>query len=188
MPILVARNGINRDPENIFRNQIIERRRAGLFVEGVLLNRIPHDEQILLERGFLGAQDRSLISRRRDARQNHDDRDDDHQFEQRESGAQIRAVARRTATPQVSRTEDRECGKISSALYQSEYFVPSVAVACGLRINVEDIVPPQLSESGSSCTARRPQSGFAGHRVHRNFSQVAHLAGCVRHGLAGAAG
>jgi len=86
MPIFFPRNGVDGDTGNVFRNQIIERGWSGLVIERILLNRVPHDKEVLLERGFFGALDRFLISGRCDARQDHDDDDDDHDFEQGESG------------------------------------------------------------------------------------------------------
>src|SRR5437868_15454834 len=42
--------------------------------------------------------------------------------------------------------------------HQSEYLVPSSAVAWDLEYTSKTFFPPQLVESGSSCTARKPQS------------------------------
>ena len=86
MPIFFPRYGVDGDTGNVFRNQVIERRWSGFVIERKLLNRISHDEEVLLERGFFGALDRFLVSCRCDARQDHDNGDDDHDFEQSESG------------------------------------------------------------------------------------------------------
>src|SRR5712664_3192543 len=44
------------------------------------------------------------------------------------------------------------------SIYQSEYFVPSSAVAVDFEYTSNTFFPPQLVESGSSCTARSPHS------------------------------
>ncbi len=67
-----------------------------LLVERVLLDGLPHDEQILLQRGFLGAQHRFFIARRRDTRQDQDDRDDDHHFQASVKPAAANAASTRT--------------------------------------------------------------------------------------------
>ena len=42
--------------------------------------------------------------------------------------------------------------------YQSEYFVPSKADAVDFEYTSKTLLPPQLVESGSSCTDRKPHS------------------------------
>ena len=49
---------------------------------------------------------------------------------------------------------------IASVSYQSAYFVPSLAAPVDCEYMSKTLLPPQLVESGSSCTARRPQSVF----------------------------
>src|ERR1700721_4873673 len=44
------------------------------------------------------------------------------------------------------------------AHHQSEYFVPSCATPCDFEYTSNTFFPPQLVESGSSCTARNPHS------------------------------
>src|SRR5579862_6327609 len=46
----------------------------------------------------------------------------------------------------------------SLTFYQSEYFVPSSAVPIDRENTSNTSCPPQLEESGSSCTERTPQS------------------------------
>jgi len=58
MPAPILRDGIDRNRGKVFRlDKITERRWAGLFVQRILLDGIPHDEEVLLERSFLGALD-----------------------------------------------------------------------------------------------------------------------------------
>src|SRR5215469_18443722 len=45
-------------------------------------------------------------------------------------------------------------------LYQSEYFVLSVAVPVDVEYTSKTLCPPQLVASGSSPTARKPQSAL----------------------------
>ena len=47
-----------------------------------------------------------------------------------------------------------------SSHHQSEYFVPSIAVAVDWEYTSKTSLPPHCVDSGSSCTARRPQSGW----------------------------
>jgi len=82
MPILVSRDGIDRDCAHILGlNQVVERSGGRLLIQGELLNRPAHDEQVLLQHGFSGAQNGFLILPDGDAGQNHDHRNDDQEFE-----------------------------------------------------------------------------------------------------------
>ncbi len=95
-----------------------------------------------------------LIHARRHADQNQNDRDHNHQFDQREStfGAEVSLAIYQTRLEMF-----RKIKALSSA-YQSEYLVPSIAMPVDFEYTSKIFLPPQLVESGSSCTARNPHS------------------------------
>src|SRR5690348_396813 len=66
-------------------------------------------------------------------------------------------------------------------------FRPVDGYRLGLRINIEHIVAAPAC--GICVVLHGAQTPFSlsGHRVHRNFSEIAHLGGCVRRSLASGA-
>jgi len=85
-PILRACDGIDGDCAQVLcTNKVVERRGRRLLVERILLDGIPHCGQILLKYSLFRAQDGPVVSSHRDRREDHDDRNHDHQFEEGES-------------------------------------------------------------------------------------------------------
>src|SRR5712671_6293006 len=96
VPVSGIGNRVFRNFAQVLRlriRQILQGLRRSLFVQSVVVNRLPHHGQVALERRFLGMLHRFDISARSDAEQNRDDGDNDHQLKQREP-----AHRRRTAS------------------------------------------------------------------------------------------
>src|SRR5882762_1346732 len=95
VPVSGIGNRVFRNFAQVLRlriGQILQRLWRSLFVQSVVVNRLPHHGQVALEGRFPGALHRFDISARSDADQNRNDGDDDHQLKQREP------ASRRTAS------------------------------------------------------------------------------------------
>src|SRR5258708_39932780 len=111
----------------------------------------------MLQCCFARALHRFLIALRSHPNQYEDDRNDDHQLDQRESRFHQHAVASPPRTLATSNLRQHPQFDPRSN-YQSEYLVPSSAVLVDFEYMSNTFFPPQLVESGSSWTARSPHS------------------------------
>ncbi len=158
-------HGIGRDAGNIFcRDQVIERRRSGLLVESVILDRGPHNEKVLLERGLSSVLHGPVVTLSRDGRQDHDDRDDDHQFRH----ASVKPAAR------IPRRPRREFSVIENGLNRislspAGIFRSIARSSRRLRVHVEDVASaPAIGIRIVAHGAQAPV-GFSSQGIHRDF-------------------
>src|ERR1700680_4681400 len=133
--------------------QSLDGLRSRLLIERVVIDSLAHHLQILLQGSLTGANYRAVIAPRRDPDQNEDDCNYNHQFDQRKAkaaNAALRTGNRVHLLAHFQSTHTRD--------HQSEYFVPSCAIPCDFEYTSKTFFPPQLVESGSSCTARKTHS------------------------------
>src|SRR5882762_2488930 len=96
VPVSGIGNRVFRNFAQVLRlriRQILQGLRRSLFVQSVVINSLPHDGQVALERRFLGMLHRFDISARSDADQDRDDGDNDHQLKQREPASRGRTAS-----------------------------------------------------------------------------------------------
>src|SRR6266403_3367462 len=94
VPVSGVGNRVFRNFAQVLRlriRQILQGLRRSLFVQSVVVNRLPHYGQVALERCFPGTLHRFYISARSDADQNRDDGDNDHQLKQCETASRRNA-------------------------------------------------------------------------------------------------
>ena len=104
-------------------HQFIERHGRGLFVQCVLIDCVPHDEEILVESCLVRANDGLFVPPGADRCQNRNDRYHDHQFKKRKAANQEESSA--PVNLRGFAYSHLICRSVQNTNYQSEYFVPS---------------------------------------------------------------
>src|SRR5207302_2839821 len=151
VPVAGASDGVGGNfAEVTCGNEVVERLRACGLIQRVLLNGVAHGLQVLLEYRLPSANDGFFVTARGDADQHQDDGDHHHQLEHGEAAAVFAAAA----------THSSASCEMEVHAYQSEYLLPSSAVLVDKEKTSKTFLPPQLVESGSSCTERLPHSAF----------------------------
>ena len=85
-PIRRTGHGVLRYLAQIARlHQILQRLRRRLFVQSKIINRLAYHHQVLMQRRLSRVLHTSLISLRGHPDQDKDDRNDDHQFDERKT-------------------------------------------------------------------------------------------------------
>src|SRR5260370_16982686 len=124
VPVLGTRHRVRGNFAQVLRlriDQIFQRLWRCFFVQRVVVNRLPHHRQVAAQRRFFRAMHRTLVHSRCNAYQDHHDRHDDHEFEQRETSgrfhaAPLRATSlhilfRRWPCPAISNTHQRHSSR-----------------------------------------------------------------------------
>src|SRR5215469_7649777 len=121
-------------------DQVLKRLWRLLFVQRVLVDERAQGVEIIAQGRLLRVQDRFLVVRNCQREQNDNDADHHHQLNQ------SKAALSEAFSHSLS--------------YHVLYFVPSSPVPSDLVYTSKTFCPPQESESGSSCTERRPHSSL----------------------------
>src|SRR5712692_1571857 len=185
-PIRCAGNRIpGHHPQVACLHQIIQGLRRGLLVERVVIDRLTHGLQILLQRRFFRALDGFLIQRSGHADQNEDDGDDNHQLDEGESGFEKTAAAIPWRTRARPSLQDHGQSK-SSFLLPVRILRPIQCRTRGFRVDVEHILAAPACGIGIILHCAQSPFRAPGHGVNRNLSQKANLpiaAGAELHSL-----
>src|SRR5580704_6409785 len=152
MPLALATDGIGGNFAQVTGgNQVVQRLRPRGLIQRVLLNGVAHGRQILLEYGLLCPKHRFFVTSPGHGDQHQDDEDHKHHLDHGESAGALASSAK----------HGQAICKIKIHAYQSEHFVvPSSAMLVDNEKTSKTFLPPQLEESGSSCTERMPHSAF----------------------------
>jgi hypothetical protein len=126
-PVFRARNRVRGNSAQVLPgNQIIQRLRRGLFVPGVVVDRIVHHPEVGLQHCFTRTKYRISIMDARNRCEHQDDRHYDHQLDQRKPA--LNRFAPSESRLVMSKISHSILRKNHRFRYQSEYFVPSIAV------------------------------------------------------------
>src|SRR5262249_52432337 len=158
VPIFLPRHRVNGHFAQIGSlriHEIVERLRRRFLVERVVVDRLPHHCEVRLQRRFFRPLHRLVVAGRGDTNQNKNDRNDDHQLDQRKSPLARRSSScqrfrHASPSPITTNSPNLKISPSAAPLHHSEYFVPSLADPCDFECTSNTFFPPQLVESGSS--------------------------------------
>src|SRR5579885_792212 len=157
-PIILVADRVERYFAQVMcLHQIVQRLRRLLLVQRIIVDGLPHGLQVLFQHGLARSLHGLVVNNRGHADQDREDHHHDHQLDQRESQ---RAATPAVRKPRLAPQFPRPLHSFTPAFtfYQSEYLVPSSAIPVDFEYTSKTLFPPQLVESGSSCTERKPHS------------------------------
>jgi hypothetical protein len=109
-------------------HQIVQALRRGLFVSGVVLDRVIQDPEVGFQHRFTRAKHSIPVMYARDRREDYYDRHHHHEFDQRKSTPACAPPLANRSSLLMLRYRHSVSREDWQSLYQSEYLVPSSAV------------------------------------------------------------